>query len=194
MDEILRAWARQVLQLPFRWRVLLAPTRRRPRRAIVAAGAKREDLIHQVEGRVHRARVRIRAKIAVAVAPEVAHAIDAREVFGEGHLDIGIVFVVAQTHIVSGLVALDVLVFEDQRLDLATHDDVFDVGDFGHQRPILRTQISGIAEIGADARIERGGLAHVEHQALRILVQIDAGLMRKRVEHRLECFGEFGHC
>ena len=83
MNVVLRAWPIQTLELPSRRWILLLSTRRRPGGGVVAAGAKREDLVHQVQRRVNRAGIGIRAKVAVAVTFERAHAVDAWKVFGQ---------------------------------------------------------------------------------------------------------------
>src|SRR5262249_23839794 len=133
------------------------------------------------------------AEVAVAVLPEAAHAIDAGEVFGQRDLDVGVVLVVAQAHVVFGLMVLDVLVLEDQRLDLAAREDELDIGDLGHYRAILGVELVGIHEVLTDTVAHVAGLADVEDLPIGILVEIDAGSMWQRGEDRLEAFGEIGH-
>ena len=48
--------------------------------------------------------------------------------------EIGILFVVAQDDIKARAVALDQIAFEDQRFQLETGDDGFEVGDFADQQ------------------------------------------------------------
>jgi hypothetical protein len=91
------------------------------------------------------------------------------------------------------LIALDVFVFEDEGLDLAAYNDVLDIRDFRDERPVLWAQFAWITEIRTHALIERGRLANVKDSAIGILMKIDAGLMWKRVEHRLEFIREFYH-
>src|SRR5262249_30966950 len=94
---------------------------------------------------------------------------------------------------VFGLMALDVLVLEDQRLDLAADENELDIGDLGDQRAVLRAELAGIYKVLADTLAQVAGLADVEDLPFSILVQVDARLVWQRGEDRLKAFGELGH-
>src|SRR5579859_747201 len=138
VDVVLRAGSRKKLLLPFGWRVRLGAARWRPARAVIPARAIGEELVHEIQRGIHRAGVGIRPKVTIAVMPEAAHAIDAREGILEVHFYVGVALVIAQANVVFRLVALDVLVFEYQRLHLATDDDELHIGNLRHERAVLR--------------------------------------------------------
>ena len=95
-------------------------------------------------------------------------------------LDVGIGLVVAQADVEARPVALDQLVFEDQRLQLGVGDDPLQVGDLGHQAPGAGFAIG--LEVRPDAVAQHDRLADVDHLAVDGAVDVDAGPLRQGVE------------
>ena len=145
----------------------------------VGAAADRKDLVHQVEGRVHRPHVAVGAQIARAVAHHVAGREYARERLG-GNADEGILLVVLEQDIVARFEGLDLGGLEYEGLLLGLGDDALEVGDAAHQRlelaaPVVRP----LLEIRTHPAAETLGLAYVYGFAVPVLHQINAGLGRQ---------------
>src|SRR5579863_5423116 len=144
MNIVLRAWTRQKLlfeRVTIVTAVILAVTWRSPGAGIVATGAEREELIQQVERRVNGSRIGVGAKVAVAIAMKAAHTVDARKILRERHFNIGIVFIVAHQHIIFGTILLDIITFQDKRLDLVLDNNELDIINLCHHTAILRTEV-----------------------------------------------------
>jgi hypothetical protein len=117
----------------------------------------------------------IRPVVRGAVAAQAAGDKDLRVAVGEGELHVGIGFVVAQQDVEAGLALLDEIIFERQGFVFVVDHDVVDIDGFAHERAGFGVGLRGFQQIGADARTEVFGFADVDHFAVGIFVQIDAG-------------------
>ena len=139
-----------------------------------------EDAAQPVEGLAHGIGRGERAVVAPAVALHAPDDADLREILLPVELDVGIGFVVAQADVEAGPVALDQLVFEDQRLQLGVGDDPLQVGDLGHQAAGLGIAIG--LEVRPDAILQHHRLADVNHLAVGRAVEVDPRPLRQGVE------------
>jgi len=96
---------------------------------------------------------------------------------GCGHLDAEIALVVLEANVVTRLVLLDQVVFEDQRFLVAGGHQRFDVFDPADQKLNLRALV-GVAEVGAHPRAQVFRLADIDHLAGFVAHQIDARARR----------------
>ncbi len=74
---------------------------------------------------------------------------------------------------------LDQVGFQEQRFGLASDDNRVDVRGVTRQLTDLVRAVRIPSEVASHARAERLGLPDVEHRALGILEQVDAGPRRK---------------
>ena len=157
----------------------------RPRRRVIpedrlATGAQREDPAQVRDGLAHGAARGVGAEVPGPVAAEAPDLGQARPGLARIEAQREVLLVVAQPHVEGRPVALDQLVFEQQRiLDARGHDHV-DVLDAPHQQRDVRTAIA-TAQIGPDARAQILGLAHVEHAPGGGLEQVHAGPVGERL-------------
>ena len=75
------------------------------------------------------------------------------------------VLVVPQPDVVVGLVALDQVVLEGERLHLAVGDDQLEVGDLLGQAGLVLLGGAPGLEVGTHAVAQHAGLAHVHDRA-----------------------------
>ena len=110
-----------------------------------------------------------------------------RVVVFDGDRDVGERLVVAQPHVERRAVALDEVLFEVERLDLALRDDRLDRLDaVGHLAdPLPRVARAGL-EVRAHAGAQRLRLPDVENIALRVAEEVDAGLLRHALQLALD--------
>ena len=87
----------------------------------------------------------------------------------------GIRLVVAQQDVEARLVLLDEVVFERQRLFFVVDQDVVDVARFGDQGAGLDVGQLVLGKVAADAVAQALRLAHVDHAAAGVFVQVHAG-------------------
>ena len=111
--------------------------------------------------------------------------------------DVRVALVVAHPHVERRAEALDEVLLEQQRLGLGRRDDGLDPH---HARDELgRLAIGGIAlEVREDALAQRPRLAHVEHDVVGVVEQVDARLVGESERLRAEGLvdldgGVFGH-
>ena len=90
----------------------------------------------------------------------------------------GIVLVVAQQDVVARRSLLDEVVLERQRLDDRVGDDHFEARRFIEQRVVARAHAVG-AEVRARPIAQGPRLADVERLAFRVVVEVDARLLRQ---------------
>ncbi len=83
--------------------------------------------------------------------------------------------VIPQQDVEARLPLLDEIVFERQRLFVVVDQDVFDVAGVGDQRSGLGVGQPVVGEVAAHAGAQVLGLAHVDHFAVLVFVQIHAG-------------------
>ena len=157
------------------------------------AGTEREDAPDEVHRLVDAARGGVRAEVAAAVVGQLARPLDAREVVGQGDLDVGVRLVVLEAHVEARLVALDEVGFQQERLADGVGQRGLDVdhlvdGRFDAQRGRRPARLPVLAHPVAQAL----GLAHVEDAAAGVLQQVDAGLVRQVLERGREAWGHPG--
>jgi hypothetical protein len=141
-----------------------------------------EDAVEHVERLPHLLRVRVRAEVGDPAAVPLAREHDPRKVVLDRHCDVRERLVVAQADVEGRSVALDEVLLEVQRLDVAAGDDHLDVFDALRQ---LRDRVPATGrrlEVAAHARAERLRLADVEDGALRVTEDVDARLRRQQLQ------------
>ncbi len=144
------------------------------------AGAEHEDLREQVEGAAHALGVGVGTEVGAPGPVALAGEVDAREVLVEGDRDEGVGLVVAQADVEARAVLLDEALLGEQRLGLGGDDEALDVLDAAHHLGMARAAWHiGFGEVRGDALADRLGLADVEHAALAVAEQVDAGLVGK---------------
>src|SRR5438445_641520 len=136
------------------------------------------------------ARTRSRQRRHVGVGPEVArpgdrdppHYEHAWERLAQRHRDARVALVVGEADVEAGLVLLDEVVLEQQRLSLVGDDDRLKVGDLAHQRGVLGARVRVGAEVARHARSQALRLADIEDLARGALPEIHAGLVGEGFE------------
>ena len=130
------------------------------------AGPVAEDAVEDVERLAHLLRVGVRAEVDDAAPVPLAREHHARVLVLEGDRDVRERLVVAQPHVERRPVALDEVLLEMERLDLAAGDDRLDLGDALGERvdPGAGVAAPGL-EVLAHARAQRLRLADVENLA-----------------------------
>ena len=134
-----------------------------------AAMDELDDAVGEVAGKV-------RAVVGGAVFAQAAGDEDFGEAVGEGELDVGVGLVVAQQDVEARLALLDEVVFEGQRFVLVGDEDVVEIDGLAHERAGFGVGLRGFKQVGAHARAQVLGLAHVDDFALGVFVEIHAGL------------------
>ena len=128
-----------------------------------------DDAVGEVAGKVG-------AVIGGAVLAQPAGDEDFGKAIGERELYVGVGLVVAQQDVEARLALLDEVVFEGEGLVLVGYEDVVEVDGLAHERAGLGVGLRSLEQIGTDARAQVIRLAHVDHFAVGILVEIHAGL------------------
>ena len=156
------------------------------------AGPEREQPPDEVHRLVDARRRGVRPEVPTAVVDELARPLDAREVVGEGDLDVRIALVVLEADVEARLEPLDQVGLEEQRLadavdlgDLDVGDPVDDAPDpvaFAHRRRLL-------LPVAAHAMAQALGLADVQHVAAGVLHQVHARSIGQALEGRFEFGG-----
>ena len=138
------------------------------------AGAPGEQLLHQGQRRPHRPGAGVGPKVARAVALDAPRDVHPWPGLVHVDLEIGIVFIVLETHVVKGLVPLDQRRLQVQRLLLRAGGDVLEVGDAPDEVPRLALQGARRAEVRAHPRPQARRLADVEDLPARVAEDVDA--------------------
>lgn len=128
----------------------------------------------EFEQRIHCWDVTIRAKECRALACALSHFENARQILvadGDGRVG----FVVLQQHVVVGLVALDQIVFQKQRVLFRVDDNVANVANLRDEMLRLKTLLR-ICEIGRNAALKVLCLAHIYNLPVCVQILIAAGL------------------
>ena len=99
-------------------------------------------------------------------------------------VDIGKALVVTQDDIESRLVALDQIVFENDRLVVRVRDGHLDARNLPHHRGRLDVGVAAL-EVARYAFLEIPGLADVNHLAARIEHPVDAGAVGQAADKGL---------
>ena len=147
--------------------------RDRPAATVIAghdvelARAVRKELLQEIERLVHRFGVGERPEVASAAVAECSRPKDPRKILAERDLHVGIRLVVLETDVVAGVMLLDEVRLEEERLRDAVGQDVFQTfGALHHPDvPDLETR----AEIGPHPIAEDVRLSHIKDAALRVL-------------------------
>ncbi len=158
----------------------------------VLALAHHEELLKQVQGIAGRTRAREGAEIAPLTAPRSAMKRKPRELLLGREVDIWEALVVPQHDVVAGTVLLDEVVLEQQRFGLGVGGRDLHRYRVLHERPRLRRQLVGRAEVARHAFLEIARLAHVEHLTAGIEHAVDAGLAGQGAEEGSRI--EFSEC
>ncbi len=171
-----RAGSETVLDVVFQTRVVLSLSDGLFGEGEVAA-ADGIHLADELEHVVERGGVGERPVVFAVFAVDLSRLENAGKVFvRDTYGRIGLV--VLQQDVVAGLVLLDEVVFEQQRIFVGRHHDVVDVLNLGHQYFCL-PPVHAFHEIGGDAALQIFGLADVDD--VFVLVEI------------LVAPGRFGH-
>ena len=154
----------------------------------------RENFLHQMQTLAYRAARGVWAEVLPLHLAGTAMDTDTWMLV-RGDDDPGVGFVVPQQHVVTGLVLLDEIVLEDQRLGLGVGDGDLDIGDLAHQGAGLDA-VDVSPKIGSEPLFQILGLAHVDHGATAVIHAVNATLMGDGAQKRLtveERFGREGH-
>ncbi len=139
----------------------------------VAAG-NHEALVDEGEDAAGQICREIGAEVGGAVFLDFAREVDAG-IFFVGELYIGIGFVIDQTNVELGLVALDEIVFERESFTRIVEDDGVEVGDFAGERAGFRVHPTRFEKVGADTAAEGCGFADIQDCAGGIFEEVDTG-------------------
>ena len=145
-----------------------------------------DDAIGKVAGKVG-------AVVSGAVFAQAAGDEDFGEAVGEGELDVGVGFVVAEEDVEAGMALLDEVVFKSEGLLLIGDEDVVEVDGLAHEGAGFCVNLRSFKEVGADARTEALGLADVDDFAFGVFVEIDARLGRQISDFLVKVHGGEGH-
>ena len=142
--------------------------------------AQGEHPLNHGQGAAQLAHIHVGAVEAVVGFAETPLAGDenARVAFAPGDADIGIFFIVFQQHIEVGLVMLDQVGFQRQRLVFAVGHDEFQVADLAHHQADAGAMAGGIVEIAAHPLAQHLGLADVKNAVVAIAHQVATGFGR----------------
>jgi hypothetical protein len=165
----------------------------------VLAGAQAEHLLQQLDGFLHRPAVRVRPEVAVPLvdaAPVVGHARKALQrrlalpVLGShaGDLEEGVALVVAEQDVVPGVLRLDEVVLQQQRLGLGAHHRGLQAHDLAHHVADARAAVL-LGEIAGHALLEVARLAHIQQRALGVEIAVHARQGWQRGHLRQQFFG-----
>ncbi len=141
----------------------------------VGARADRERAQEQVERLPDRVRVRVGPEVADALAVLAPHHHRPRPLLVEGHRQVRVRLVVLQPDVETGLVPLDEVELEEERLDLVLGDDPLDpVGGLHHLVGALG-QRRGWREVVREAAAQALRLPDVDDPALDVEELVRAG-------------------
>lgn len=148
-------------------------------REVQFAGPQRDHLADEVQHAVlhhHRA---VGTEVLRTVAHELARGQHAgKRLAADNDPRIGLV--VLEQDVVARLQALDQGVLEQQRIGLASHDDVADLDDLPHHDADLGTVLLRLHEVGGDPFAQALGLAHIDDRARAVHELVDPGRERQQ--------------
>ena len=159
--------------------MIQAGARRRFARQIVATGADALAAQETFESAADPSHLGVGPEIARPILMQPAGEVDAGKVFGHCDANAGVLLVVAQMQVEAGLMLLDEVGFEDQRLGLGTDHQRLDGNRLARELAGSDRGALCPREIGAHPMAQRLGLAHIQDLALRAPQQIDARFGRK---------------
>ena len=137
------------------------------------AGTERVEVLDELEQGVQRGNVAVGPEVGGTVAHDVPRLEDAGKVFVR-HADGRIGLIVLQQHVVVGLVALDEVVLQQERVFFRVHHDILDVSDLAHQHGGLPALVV-FAEIGIDAPFQVLGLSYVDDGSFVVQILVASG-------------------
>ena len=111
------------------------------------ARAPGEELLHEVQRSSHRAGRSEGPEVARTVVADAARDLDARPLLGDVDLEVGVVLIVLEAHVVERLVPLDQRGLEQQGLLRRAGEDELDVRDLGDEAARLRLEGVRRAEV-----------------------------------------------
>jgi len=155
------------------------------------AGAEPEYPLHRLDGRPQVRRAGERAEQRRAFGPGLAREVDAGEIVADRDLQVREGLVVLQLDVEPRLHVLDEPRFGQDRVHLALGLEEVDVGYQRHQVPRPDVRRGGFAEVVRHPLSQAFGLPHVQHAALLVLHQVDAGHVGE-LAHLLPQFGMIG--
>ena len=144
-----------------------------------------DDAVGEVAGKVGTV-------VGGTIFAEAARNEDLGVAVGEGELDVGVGFVVAQQDVEARLALLDEVVLKGQGLVLVGNEYVLNVDGLAHEGAGFCVGLRGFKKIGSDAAAEVLRLADIDDIALRILVEVDPGLGRERANFLVKIHGWSG--
>src|SRR5437764_1366584 len=146
------------------------------------AGPVAKSPVEHVERLAHLLRIGIRTEVDDAAPVPLAREHHTREFVLHGHRDVRERLVVAEANVERRPVALDEVLLEVQRLDLALRDDHLDVvhavGQLRDRGAVAATRL----EVRADAGAQGLRLADVEHLPAPVAEEVDARPRREVLE------------
>jgi hypothetical protein len=138
-------------------------------------GTVREDAVEDIERLADLLRVRVRPEVDDSAPVALAREHDPRVLVLDRDRDVRKGLVVPQPDVEGRPVPLDEVLLEVERLDLVLGDDHLDVRHPLRQLPDRRARVGALLEVGAHARAQGLGLAHVEHIPGPIPEEVDPG-------------------
>ena len=147
------------------------PAQHRLARDPELAGAERIGMVEEVQQVFRVGDGTVRTEIGAGPAVDAPRQVYPRE-FLRRDDDPGIGLGVLQEDVVAGLVLLDQVVFQQQRVGLRIHDAELGVGDLGHQHAGLERQPLRRHEILRHPLVEVLGLPHINHLPGGVVVAI----------------------
>ena len=142
---------------------------------VEGAGAELEDALQHLHGQAQALGARERAVQLDPTPPGGAREFDAWEVLADADLQVGERLVVLQLDVEAWLDVLDQAGFQEQGIDLAVGGHEINVGDELDEVGGAHVVSRGLAEVMAGAVTQVLRLADVEHAALAVFHDVDAG-------------------
>src|SRR5262249_20208714 len=149
-----------------------------------------EDAVEHVERLAHLLRVRVRPEVEDAATVPLTREHHTRVLVLDRDGDVRERLVVAQAHVERGPVALDEVLLEMERLDLAARYDRLDVGDAVDELVDAEPVVAAPGlEVLAHARTQRLGLADVKDVSPSGAEDVDARLRREAFQLVFDMLG-----
>jgi len=150
--------------------VVLEASSRMGAREIDFATGNEKAAVDEFDDAVREIAGEVRSIVGGAVFAEAARDEDLGEAIGQGELDVGIGFVVAEKDVEARLSLLDEVVFKCERFVLVGDKDVVDVDGLAHEGARLGVGLGSFKKIRANARTEVLGLADVNDFSVDVLI------------------------
>ena len=144
----------------------------------VAALANEEQFLQLVQRLANGTCTRVRAEITALALARTAVKLQARKLVFGRYVNVRVTLIIPQNDIEPGLVLLDQVVLEDQRLGFGIRDRDLDVRDQPHHCGSL-CRVVRTVKIAGYALLQIPGFADVDHLVLRVQHAVNAGAMRQ---------------